>query len=577
MTGALNLAAAVEDFHQARRQAAIQQIISRFTGESTDLLSFDDVSQKLKVKGSSPRGFREIPLDAIVGSVGRYKDFTRSFLPRQENDKERWARVAVAMKDLTGLPPIEVYQIGDAYFVLDGNHRMSVARQVGATYIEAYVTEFKTKVPLSPNDQPDDLIIKAEYADFLDKTGLDKLRPEADLRTTAPGRHWELETQIEAQRFLLSQEQGREIPYSEAVGHWYDHAYLPVVQLIRERDILRDFPDRTEADLYLWILRHQSELQKELGWQIDPSTAAADLVAEHSTRSSNVIARVEQKLVEAITPDSLESGPAPGQWREKLLTTRPTDRLFTNILVALSGRADGWFAVDQALTIAQREGGRLYGLHVVAAESEKESELVKALADEFSRRCQQAGVEAKFSVEIGQVGRKICERARWVDLVVIRLVYPPGAAALERLSSGARAIIQRCPRPLLMVPPTASPLERPLLAYDGSPKAREGLFVATYLAGKWQVDLTVLTVPETGQKAETITEARQYLEEHGVTAAFEVASGKVAETVLEMAHSKHNDLIIMGGYGSNPAVAIVLGSAVDQVLRESPQPVLICR
>jgi len=577
MMSALDFTTALRDFQEARRQAAMQQIMSRLTGESIDLLSFDDVRGKLKLRSSSPRGIQEIPLDAIVGSVGRYRDFTRSFLPRQEVDKDRWARVSAAMSDLAGLPPVELYKIGDAYFVLDGNHRVSVARQIGAETIEAYVTEFKTKVSLSPDDRPDDLIIKAEYADFLEKTKLDQLRPETDLGTTAPGRYWELETQIEAQRFLLSQEQGREVPYEEAVIHWYDHTYLPVVQMIRERGILRDFPDRTETDLYLWILRHRSELEKELGWPIDPSTAAADLVAGHSSKPAQVMARVEDKLWDALTPDSLEAGPAPGQWREEWLSTRPAERLFANILVALSGRADGWYAVDQALTIAQRERGRLYGLHVVSSAAEKESEMVQTLAAEFKARCQEAGIEAEFSVETGQVGRKICDRARWVDLVVLRLAYPPGAAALARLGSGARTIIQRCPRPLLMVPPAASPLKRLLLAYDGSPKAREGLFVATYLAGQWPVDLTVLAVQEVGQETGALPEAEEYLENHGVSASFESVSGQVAETIIETAAKNQNDLIIMGGYGSKPALEIVLGSSVDQVLRESEQPVLICR
>ncbi|MEW5957959.1 MAG: universal stress protein [Chloroflexota bacterium] len=576
-TSSLNLAAAIKDFQQARRQAAIQQIIARLTGGSADLFSFEDVRHKLKLQGISARGLREIPLEAIVGSVGRYRDFTRNFLPRRDADQARWASVAAAMNDLAGLPPIEVYQIGEAYFVLDGNHRVSVARRLGAMHIDAYVTEFKTKVPLLPSDQLDDLIIKAEYADFLEKTKLDELRPHANLRATAPGRYWELETQIEAQQFLLGQAQGRAIPYGEAVSHWYDHVYLPVIQLIRERGILQDFPNRTETDLYLWILRYRSELQKELGWQIAPSAAAVDLIAAHSPKPTQLMARVEGKLWDALTPDTLEAGPPPGQWREKWLVARPDDRLFVNILVALSGRADGWYAVDQALTIAQREGGRLYGLHIVAAEAEKDGEPVQALASEFSRRCATAGVEAEFSVETGPVARKICDRARWVDLVVMRLAYPPGAAPLERLGSGARTIIQRCPRPLLMVPHTASPLTRVLLAYDGSPKAREGLFVATYLAGQWPVELTVMTVLENGPAPGGLAEARQYLEAHGVSAAFEEGRGKIAETILQTAARHQTDLIIMGGYGSNPAIELVLGSSVDQVLRESAQPVLICR
>ena len=184
---ARNFVAAIHDFQHARSKAALQEIMARLTGKSADLLSYEDVRRKLKARGRVAQRLEEVPLDAIVGSVGRYADFTRSFLPRQDSDQERWAKVKVAVTGLGGLPPIDVYQIDQAYFVLDGNHRVSVARQVGATHIQAYVTEVRTRVPLSPDVQPDDLILKGEYADFLERTRLDELRPEADLSVTVPG------------------------------------------------------------------------------------------------------------------------------------------------------------------------------------------------------------------------------------------------------------------------------------------------------------------------------------------------------------------------------------------------------
>lgn len=259
-------ASAAADF----RQAAMQEIMARLTGQSSELLSFEEVRQHLKLRQRTERGRREIPVAAIVGSVGRYSDFTHSFLPRRDSDKGRWTSVGTAMAAMKSLPPIEVYQIDQVYFVLDGNHRVSVARQLGITYLEALVTEFKTKVPLSPDDRPDDIIIKAEYIEFLQTTRFDEIRPEADLRVTVPGQYWQLETHIEAQRYLLGQETKHEISIGEAVGHWYDHVYLPVVQLIRERGILRDFPGRTETDLFLWIFRHRASLEKGLGWRIEP-------------------------------------------------------------------------------------------------------------------------------------------------------------------------------------------------------------------------------------------------------------------------------------------------------------------
>jgi len=102
-----------------------------------------------------------------------------------------------------GLPPIEVYQIGEVYFVQDGNHRVSVAYQLGARYIQAYVTEVQTRVPLTPDVQPVDLILMAEYADFLEGTRLDELRPGADLRTSIPGQYQALSEHIDVHRYYM--------------------------------------------------------------------------------------------------------------------------------------------------------------------------------------------------------------------------------------------------------------------------------------------------------------------------------------------------------------------------------------
>jgi len=106
---------AFTDFRSARNRAELKELLALLTGETTHLLSFDEVRKQLKLKGGIARGVREIPLDSIVGSVGRYTDFTRDFLPLREGDMERWARVKVAATGLVGMPPIDVYQIGEAY------------------------------------------------------------------------------------------------------------------------------------------------------------------------------------------------------------------------------------------------------------------------------------------------------------------------------------------------------------------------------------------------------------------------------------------------------------------------------
>ncbi|KPV50071.1 hypothetical protein SE17_29080, partial [Kouleothrix aurantiaca] len=179
---------------------------------------------------------------------------------------------------------------------------------------------------------------------------------------------------------------------------------------------------------------------------------------------------------------------------------------------------------------------------------------------------------------VGTVTRQICERARLTDLVVVSLSYPPGAEALARLRSGFRSLLQRCPRPILAAPVPAMPIASALLPYDGSPKAEEALFAATYLALSWKIGLTVLTVSD-GQETTEATQqrARDYLERHGVQANYVLAEGAAGVLISETARERRCDMVVIGSYGFNPLLEIMLGSSVDQVLRESRVPVLLCR
>jgi len=564
------LGSARDDFRRARGQAALQEIMSRFTGQSTQLLSYEEVAKQLKTTGQAERGLKEIPLDAIVGSVGRYSDFTRTFLPKQDSDEHRWAGVRVAVTDLTqgGLPPISVYQIGGAYFVIDGNHRVSVARRLGATTIEAHITEVKTKVPFSPETSPDDLILKGEYADFLERARLDESRPEADLTLTAPGGYAELEKQIEACRQA-------EAALPEAAAKWYDEVYWPTVLMIRERGVLRDFPGRTETDFFLWIMRHRAELKQESGWEIRPDAAASDLAARLKPQTA------AERVLDAMLPDALTKEATPGEWRKEKLAERYTDRLFAEVLVPVSGEEVGWFALEQALILAKREGARLNGLHILRSAAEAEGEAAQAIQTRFSERCAEAEVSGSLAIEVGEVARKICERAPLTDLVILNMAHPPEAKLLSRLGSGLRTITRQCVRPVLAVPGTTTALERVLLAYDGSRKANEALFVATYLAERWGSQLTVLTVVEPDRTAlEENDYVRAYLELHEVQATFLIrpkAEAPVSEIILQTAEEQASDLIVMGGYGAHPMVEAMLGSDVERVLRASNQPMLICQ
>ena len=709
-SGQFEYQVAIQDFRRARRRASLEKVMAFVKGTSDELLSYEDVRKQLKVTGMSAGRLREIPLDAIVGSVGRYQDFSRNFLPLNDSDEARWAKIKAMAISPQGLPPIDVYQIGEVYFVLDGNHRVSVARSLGSKTIEAVVTEIKTKVPITPDIEPDELMLKAEYADFLTRTHIDqfrrdadlsmsapgkyrqleeqieehryfmgqqrhdevpyneavinwydtvyvpitdiikkhdllndfpqktiadiyliiseyraavrkgdtnyleenlaeileklplvpdvdmdklildteyvefleytqleRIRPQADIRVTAPGKYGELKRHIDVHRYFMGEEQHRDIPLDEAVEHWHDTVYLPMVSIIRRLGMLRDFPNRTEADLYLWISEHRQELEKRLGWKILPEKAAADLLDHYSSSPDKMLSRVGERVYDALVPDELEAGPPPGEWRKEDLG-RSHDRLFGSMLVPLSGLPHSWVALDQAIFIAQTKGQHVYGLHVTDPDDEIKQQYALQVKAEFEKRCQEAGVEGILKITGGEISRRICDLSRWADLVVLNLTHPPGTNPLTKIKSGFRTILWRCSRPIIAVPGQARRFRRVILAYDGSEKADEALFVAAFIGGSLDATVIVLTVEEVGRtSAMVLSLARQYLKQRNVKSIFVTETGNVSEAILTVAELYDCDLIIMGSYGRSPMLEIMLGSTVDPILQHSKIPVLICR
>src|SRR5689334_14855089 len=229
----LAIADSARHFQKARMQAFWQEVWALLRGKSIDLLGFEEVKHRLRLRDERYLGLRDVELDKIVGSVGRYKDFTRSFLPRTNAVRSRWQRLDAMARGAEGFPPIEVYKVGASYFVIDGNHRVSVARQLGAKTIEAYVTELPTSVPFEPDTQPDDLLIKEGYADFLRKTHLDQLRPGSQVLLTEPARYRELIEHISVHKYYMGINLAHDITWDDAVVSWYDNVYMPVIELIR--------------------------------------------------------------------------------------------------------------------------------------------------------------------------------------------------------------------------------------------------------------------------------------------------------------------------------------------------------
>jgi hypothetical protein len=254
---------AKSDFESALRTGFWRSLFSWFTQSRNELLPFDEVRKLVPMQGMHEIGLREIPLDQIVGSVGRYNDFDRAFLPRRTETRGRWMSIDAAHLLDVPLPPIEVYKLGSFYFVKDGNHRVSVARRKGAAFIDANVIEIDVGVPINTEADIDDLIRLQEKADFYVHTRLLDLKPDADIELSLPGGYPELLEHINVHRWFMGEKRKSAVPYLDAVAHWYDKVYLPLVKIIRQGKILDKFPGRTEADLYLWIIEHLWYLREE--------------------------------------------------------------------------------------------------------------------------------------------------------------------------------------------------------------------------------------------------------------------------------------------------------------------------
>lgn len=548
---------ALEDFDRLHRRAALERLWSGVRGQpSNELLSYEEVSRRLKVTGRAASGIQDIPLDAIVGSVGRYNDFTRKFLPKQISGRERWARVRASADEMVGWPPIQVYKVGDAYFVLDGNHRVSVARELGAKTIQADVTEIRTRVPLTPADTPDDIIAKAEYADFLEVTRLDELAPEADLHLTIANGYPQLLEHIAVHRHFMGLEQQREIPFSEAAVHWYETIYLPAVDLIRESGLLRLFPDRSEADLYLWIARNQAALTSELGMEVGRENVVLGMVTPEA--------------------ESAASGLA-----SETRTVRRPDGKPLDILLPLSGEEIGWNAFEQAVDLAAREPLRLHGLHVIAGLDQAALAAGEAIKARFEMRCREAGIDGKLVVTTGDVVKEVKRRARWTDLMLVNLAHPTGAGALDKLRPGFRSLVRQTAWPMLVTPSHTSPLLRPLLAFDGSRNSVQALYLLTYFAGRWQLPITVVTVNEGLRVSRDMQRLpKDYFHAHGIAldrVTFVEEGGPVGPAILRTVELYECDWIVMGSFSRRGIGDIVSDSALDVVLRSTWWPTLICR
>jgi hypothetical protein len=267
----------MSEFDAARRKAFVEEILAFLRRRPSGLLPFEAVREGLRLKRSVDRGIRDVPCDRIVGSVERADEFSRFFLPQDESLRDRWEDVLALAEGPKGFGTVELYEVGEVYFVVDGHHRVSVARSLGARTIEARVIEYLTPVTLQPGDSLEDVLLKGLDADFLEATGLVPDAPGA-YRVSVPGGYERLIDHINVHRYYRGIETGRAIGWAEGVVSWRDTVYRPMIDTIRSSGILGTFPGRTETDLYLFMMDHLHHLRERYGQpHVPPVIAVADV------------------------------------------------------------------------------------------------------------------------------------------------------------------------------------------------------------------------------------------------------------------------------------------------------------
>ena len=286
-------------YNRAKRQAQREDLLARLRGKSNDLLPYEAIAHLLKnFEHTQLTEQRFIELDKIVGSAGRHRQFTREFLPREGISYDRWAGINSAMLGASGVPPIEVYQLGAVYFVADGNHRVSVARANGLREIAAYVTILPVDPGLTPGDTLDEAIIKVECLQFLAQTRLDGRCGELDISFAKPGGFPKLIQHIYAYSELLAlaSPEGDVPAFPLAACRWYEEVYLPVLAAIRARRLTRRFRGATDSDVYAWLVSEVVPLAELAGSDTHAAEAVdkalADAPATFTTRIVDLVTRL---------------------------------------------------------------------------------------------------------------------------------------------------------------------------------------------------------------------------------------------------------------------------------------------
>ena len=294
-------AQASEDFGKARNRAFFNEIQHFLSPEEAKLISLNDVKQMIKPINETYVGMKVIPIDKIVGSEGRYNDFDNKFFPKNSHLKNRWAHVDEAAIQAINLPPIKVYELAGLYFVRDGNHRVSVAKSRGTEFIDADVVSLKSEIKLKKPDNMNDIIkqiINYEKRVFYSETGFGDITDYWCLDFSCTGQYDVIYNHILTHKYYMNMHKEEEVTLPEAIDSWFNSVYLPLAMIIHKKNILRSFPKKTLADLYVWIVRYWDDLKSKFGDEVPMDEAVVDFKKKYKIPLiKRVINRIKRVLL----------------------------------------------------------------------------------------------------------------------------------------------------------------------------------------------------------------------------------------------------------------------------------------
>lgn len=281
------------DFSRARRGQVFSTLAARMRREHDDvsvILPFDEVVAALGRRAERRLGLQTIELDSIVGTVDRSRrEFDRSFRPTSRRVRQRWERIARAIRSGDSLPPIDVYRVGALHFVIDGHHRVSVSRALGMATIEASVTEILTTIPADSATRVSSLMFKSHERLFYERV---PLPAEARKRIELPNAraYAALAEGVEAWGFRVMQARGELLSREQIAAEWFEQDFEPIVAALRAAGLLTGASEaeayvRASTLRYLLLRTHEwnDDVMAQLREGIANPPAGADTLV-HETR-----------------------------------------------------------------------------------------------------------------------------------------------------------------------------------------------------------------------------------------------------------------------------------------------------